>query len=69
MGFTFNDIKKKNGKIRVCVDLKKVNSITFRDHYPIPFMEHVVERVVGHEVYSFLEGFSRYNQVSINPKD
>ena len=52
-----------------CVDLKKVNAATVRDHYPLPFTEHVLERVAGHEAYSFLDGFSGYNQVSIDPKD
>ena len=62
-------VTKKNGKIRVCVDLKKVNAATVRDHYPLRFTEHVLERVAGHEAYSFLDGFSGYNQVSIDPKD
>ena len=56
-------------KIRVCVDLKKVNAPTVRNHYPLPFIEHVLKRVAGHEAYSFLDRFSRYNQVSIDPKD
>ena len=51
-------VTKKNGKIRVCVDLKKVNATTVRDHYHLPFIEHVLKRVVGHEAYSFLNGFS-----------
>ena len=62
-------ITKKNGKIRVCVDLKKVNAATVREHYPLPFTKHVLEKVAGHEAYSFLDGFSGYNQVSIDPKD
>ena len=45
-------VTKKNGKIRVCVDLKKVNATIVRDRYPLPFIEHVLERVAGHEVYS-----------------
>ena len=53
----------------MCVDLKKVNVATVRDHYPLSFTKHVLERVAGHEAYSFLDGFSRYNQVSIDPKD
>ena len=60
---------KKDGKIRVCVDLKKVNAATMRIHNPLPFTKHVLERVVGHKAYSFLDGFSGYNQVSIDPKD
>ena len=42
---------------------------TVRDNYPLPFIEHVLERVGGHEAYSFLDGFSGYNQLSIDPKD
>lgn len=62
-------VTKKNGKILLCVDLKKVNAAKVRDHYPLPFTEHVLKRVVGHEAYNFLDGFSGYNQVSIDPKD
>lgn len=43
MGMTHCNSDKKNGKIRVCVDLKKVNATTMRDHYPLPL--HVLERV------------------------
>ena len=62
-------ITKKNGKIRVCVDLKRVNAAIVTDHYPLPFTKHVLERVANHEAYSFLDGFFGYNQVSIDPKD
>ena len=62
-------VTKKNGKIQVYVDLEKVNAAIVRDHYPLPFTKHMLERVTGHEAYSFLDGFSGYNQVSIDPKD
>ena len=62
-------VPKKNGKLRICVNLKKVNAATIRDNYPLPIAEHVIERVVGKEAYSFVDGFSGYNQVSIDPKD
>ena len=62
-------VPKKNGKLRVCINLKKVNTATIRDHYPLPITDHVNERVAGAEAYSFLDGFSRYNQISIDPKD
>ena len=55
--------------LRVCVNLKKVNVATIRDNYPLPITEHVLERVAGKEAYSFLDGFSGYNQVSIAPQD
>ncbi|MCO5606051.1 hypothetical protein L7F22_060238 [Adiantum nelumboides] len=62
-------VPKKNGKLRVCVDLKKVNAATRRDHYPLPYSEHVLERVVDKEAYSFLDGYSGYNQITIALED
>lgn len=63
-------VPKKNGKLRVCVNLmKKVNAATIRDHYPLPITDHVLERVAGKRAYSFLDEFSGYNQVSIDPRD
>ena len=54
-------VPKKYGKLRVCVNLKKVNATTIRDNYPLPIIGHVIERVARKEVYSFLDNFSRYN--------
>ena len=50
-------VPKKNGKLRVCVNLKKVKSTTIRDNYPLPITEHVLERVAGKEAYNFLDSF------------
>ena len=62
-------VPKKNGKLRVCVKLKKVNAATIRDSYPLPIAEHVLERVAGKRAYSFLDGYSGYNQVCIKLED
>ncbi|MCO5564458.1 hypothetical protein L7F22_018119 [Adiantum nelumboides] len=62
-------VPKKNGKLKVCVDLKKVNATTRKDHYPLPYLEHVLERVAGKEAYSFLDGYSGYNQITIALED
>ncbi len=62
-------VPKKSGNLRVCVNLKKVNAATIRDNYPLPITEHILERVAGKEAYSFLDGFSGYNQVSIALQD
>ena len=40
-------VPKKNGKLRVCINLKTVNVATIQDHYPLPIMDHVLERVAG----------------------
>ncbi|MCO5561848.1 hypothetical protein L7F22_015472 [Adiantum nelumboides] len=57
-------VPKKNGKLRVCVDLKKVNAATIKNNYPLPITDHVIEQVAGREAYSFLNGFSGYNQLA-----
>ena len=63
-------VPKKNEKLRVCVNLKKVNATTIQDHYPLPITDHVLERVKARvEAYIFLDGFSGYKQLSIAPKD
>ena len=62
-------VPKKNKKLRVCVNLKKVNAATIRDHYPLPITDQVLEQVAKKQAYSFLDGFSGYNQVSIKQED
>jgi len=52
---------KKNGKSIICVDFKKLNAVTKKDPYSLPFIDEVINIVVGHEVYTFLDGFSRYH--------
>lgn len=62
-------VPKKNGKLRICVDFRKLNHKTKRDHFPLPFTDQLLDTVGGQEMYSFLDGFSGYNQVSIAEKD
>ena len=63
-------VPKKNGKLRVCVNLKKVSVATIRNNYTLPIIKHMLERVVTRkEDYSFLDGFYNYNQVSITLED
>ncbi|KAJ4717165.1 Retrovirus-related Pol polyprotein [Melia azedarach] len=54
---------------RMCIDYRKLNSITRKDHFPLPFMDQILERVAGHEFYCFLDGYSGYNQIEIAPED
>ena len=60
---------KKNVKFRVCVNYKKLNNVTKKDRYPIPFYDEVLEEVGGHELYSFADGYSGYHQVKIAKED
>nr|GEV81868.1 reverse transcriptase domain-containing protein [Tanacetum cinerariifolium] len=54
---------------RVCIDYRKLNDATRKDHFPLPFMDQMLERLAGNEFYCFLEGFSGYFQILINPPD
>nr|GEW37442.1 reverse transcriptase domain-containing protein [Tanacetum cinerariifolium] len=54
---------------RVCIDYRKLNKATRKDHFPLPFMDQILERLVGNKYYCFLEGFSGYIQIPIDPKD
>ncbi|GJW35822.1 reverse transcriptase domain-containing protein [Tanacetum coccineum] len=54
---------------RVCIDYRKLNEATRKDHFPLPFMDQMLERLAGNEFYCFLDGFSGYFQIPIDPKD
>jgi hypothetical protein len=54
---------------RVCIDHRKLNTATRKDHFPIPFIDQMVERLAGHEYYCFLDGYYGYNQVPVDPED
>ena len=54
---------------RVCVDYRKLNAVTKKDHFPLPFIDTVLERLAGHQFYCFLDGYSGYNQIVIAPED
>nr|GEU66379.1 reverse transcriptase domain-containing protein [Tanacetum cinerariifolium] len=54
---------------RVCIDYRKLNEATRKDHFPIPFMDQMLETLARNQYYCFLDGFSGYFQISIDPKD
>ncbi|RVW78246.1 Retrovirus-related Pol polyprotein from transposon 412 [Vitis vinifera] len=54
---------------RVCIDYRKLNAVTRKDHFPLPFMDQVLERVSGHPFYCFLDGYSGYFQIEIDVED
>jgi hypothetical protein len=55
-------IPPKNGKLKVCIDFKKLNATTKKDPYPLPFIDEVLNTIVGYEAYSFLGGYSWYHK-------
>ncbi|GJR22458.1 reverse transcriptase domain-containing protein [Tanacetum coccineum] len=54
---------------RVCIDYRKLNDATRKDHFPLPFMDQMLERLAGNDYYCFLDGFSGYFQIPIDPQD
>ncbi|CAN6691832.1 unnamed protein product [Malus baccata var. baccata] len=54
---------------RVCIDYRKLNATTRKDHFPLPFLDQMLERLAGHPFYCFLDGYSGYNQIVIAPDD
>jgi hypothetical protein len=61
--------EKKQGGIRICVDLRNLNDACLHDPFPTPFTDEVLENVRGHEAYSFTDEFSGYHQIKIAPDD
>ncbi|KAL4384914.1 hypothetical protein GQ457_15G017330 [Hibiscus cannabinus] len=54
---------------RVCMDYRKLNKATRKDHFPLPFIDQMLDRLPGKQFYCFLDGYSGYNQIAIAPKD
>jgi hypothetical protein len=62
-------VKKKNGEIRLCVDFRNLNRNSKKDNYPLPNMEHILQKVIGSSRMSMIDGFSGYNQILVLPED
>eukprot|EP00253_Pinus_taeda_P005550 PITA_05550 len=62
-------VPNKNGKWRVCVDYRELNKATLKDHFPLPFIDQVLDSLAGKKYFSFLDGFSGYNQIRIAIED
>jgi hypothetical protein len=71
-------VKNKDNKLvptriqsgwRVCIDYRKLNVAIRKDHFPLPFIDQMVECLAGHEYYCFLDGYSGYNQIPVDPED
>jgi hypothetical protein len=62
-------VRKKNGKLRFCVDYRKLNSITKKDAYPLPRIQEMLNTLAGSQWFSTLDLASGYWQVMMDPKD
>ncbi|KAL0329083.1 UNVERIFIED_CONTAM: Transposon Tf2-12 polyprotein [Sesamum radiatum] len=60
-------IRKKNGKIRVCVDFRDLNNTCSKDDFPLPIAELMIDATTGDEALSFMDGSFGYNQIRMAP--
>ena len=62
-------VKKVNGKWRLCIDFTDVNRACPKDSFPLPRIDLIVDATTGHELLSFMDAFSSYNHISMDPDD
>jgi hypothetical protein len=54
---------------RMCIDYRKLNKATRKDHFPLPFTDEMLERLANHSFFYYLDGYSGYHQILIHPDD
>ena len=62
-------LKKSNGKWRMCVDITDLNKAYPKDSFPLLRIDQLVDSTAGHKLLSFMDAFSRYNQILMDEDD
>ena len=62
-------VKKKNGKWRTCIDFTDLNKACPKDSFPLPRIDQLVDATAGHQLLSFMDAYSGYNQIPMSPLD
>ena len=62
-------VPKKNEKVRMCVDYGDLNKSSPKDDFPLPHIDILVDNTAKYKVFSFMDGFSSYNQIKMAPED
>jgi len=62
-------VPKKESKIRVCVDFRDLNRASLKDNFPLPHIDMLVDNTARSSIYSFMDGFSGYNQIKMAQED
>ena len=62
-------VKKANGKWRMCVNFTNLNKACTKDNFPLPRIDQMVDSTTGHRLLTFMDAFSRYNQIKLAEED
>ena len=62
-------VPKKDGKVRMCVDYRDLNKVSLKDDFPLPHIDVLVDSTTKFKVFSFMDRFSRYNQIKMALED
>nr|XP_027189418.1 uncharacterized protein LOC113786262 [Cicer arietinum] len=62
-------VPKKDGKVRMCVDYRDLNKASPKDDFPLPHIDVLVDSTAQYSLFSFMDGFSGYNQIKMAPED
>ena len=61
--------KKENDKWRLCIAFTDINKTCSNDSFPLPQIDLIIDATTGHELLSFMDAFSGYNQINMDPDD
>ncbi|KAG8481593.1 hypothetical protein CXB51_026544 [Gossypium anomalum] len=62
-------VPKKDEKVQMCVDYRDLNKASPKDNFPLPHIDTLVDNTAGYSLFSFMDGFSGYNQIKMHPED
>ncbi|XP_040952788.1 uncharacterized protein [Gossypium hirsutum] len=62
-------VPRKDGKVRMCVDYRDLNKASLKDNFSLPQIDTLVDNTTGYSLFSFMDGFSGYNQIKMYPED
>ena len=62
-------VPKKGGKVWMCVDYRDLNRASPKDNFPLPYIDTLVDNTAKHSLFSFMDGFSGYNQIRMVLED
>ncbi|KAA3461644.1 RNA-directed DNA polymerase (Reverse transcriptase), Ribonuclease H-like protein [Gossypium australe] len=62
-------VPKKYGKVQMCIDYRDLNKASPKDNFPLPYINTLVDNTTGYLLFSSMDGFSKYNQIKMHPKN